>query len=204
MRHDFLDRWSRIDSPLHRLPASLKLATTLLLLLAIVATPIARAPVFFAAIGALLVALAALSRVPPSHLAGRLLLLEPLALGGALLAAFQPDGTTRVLTILARSTLCLAAMLLLTSTTPFTELLGVLRRLRLPALLVTVLALLYRYLFVLADEAERMRRARRARSFVPRRTRSWPLLASLVGQLFVRSTERAERIYAAMGARGWR
>jgi cobalt/nickel transport system permease protein len=203
LRHDFLDRWSRIDSPLHRLPASLKLAAALLLVLAIVATPMGQAPAL-AAIATFLVTLAALSRVPPRYLIGRLLLLEPLALGGALLAAFQPDGWARLLAILTRSTLCLATMLLLTSTTPFAELLAVLRRLRLPALLVTVLALLYRYLFVLVDEAERLQRARRARSFDRGRPRSWLLLAGLLGQLFARSTERAERIYAAMGARGWR
>jgi cobalt/nickel transport system permease protein len=63
---------------------------------------------------------------------------------------------------------------------------------------------MYRYLFVLVDEAERMQRARRSRTFTRLRTHAWESRASLVGQLFVRSTERAERIYAAMCARGWR
>ena len=63
---------------------------------------------------------------------------------------------------------------------------------------------MYRYLFVLIDEAERMQRARRSRTFTSERSHVWKSLAALVGQLFVRSTERAERIYAAMCARGWR
>ena len=73
-----------------------------------------------------------------------------------------------------------------------------------PGLLVTTLALLYRYLFVLIDELERMQRARAARTFRSSRWKTWQVLASIAGQLFVRSTERAERIYAAMCARGWK
>ncbi len=105
---------------------------------------------------------------------------------------------------MVKSTLCLATMILLTNTTPFADLLRTLRRLRVPGLLITVLALMYRYLFVLIDEAERMQRARRSRTFSARRAHVWASLATLGGQLFVRSTERAERIYAAMCARGWR
>ncbi|MEI8197996.1 MAG: energy-coupling factor transporter transmembrane component T, partial [Phycisphaerae bacterium] len=86
------------------------------------------------------------------------------------------------------------------------------RRLRVPALLVTTLALMYRYLFVLVDESQRMRRARQSRTFAASGSgatravggwRSWRTLATVVSQLFVRASERAERIYAAMCARGW-
>jgi cobalt/nickel transport system permease protein len=57
---------------------------------------------------------------------------------------------------------------------------------------------------VLADEAERMHRARASRTFDQRRWHGWKSLALLISQLFIRSTERAERIYAAMLARGWK
>jgi cobalt/nickel transport system permease protein len=56
---------------------------------------------------------------------------------------------------------------------------------------------------VLVDEAQRMRRARASRTFRPGRWWTWRTLTTVIGQLFVRSTERAERIYAAMIARGW-
>jgi cobalt/nickel transport system permease protein len=75
---------------------------------------------------------------------------------------------------------------------------------RVPALLVTTLALMYRYLFELVDEAERMQRAQKCRTFERRRWHAWKSLGTVAGQLFVRSTERAERIYAAMLARGWK
>jgi energy-coupling factor transporter transmembrane protein EcfT len=49
-----------------------------------------------------------------------------------------------------------------------------------------------------------MRRARNSRTFHRGRRLRWQTLATVVGQLFVRSSERAERIYDAMCARGWK
>ncbi|HLA79109.1 MAG TPA: CbiQ family ECF transporter T component [Vicinamibacteria bacterium] len=159
---------------------------------------------YFAAVAALLGLTTLLARVPVRTLFRRLLLVEPFAIGTAMLAWWQPDGGRIFLGLLVKSTLCVATMVLLAVTTPFTALVDVLRRARVPPLLVTTLALLDRYRFVLADEALRMRRARASRSFDTRRGLSWATLASVVAVLFLRSTERAERIYAAMCARGWR
>jgi cobalt/nickel transport system permease protein len=202
MHHDFLDRYSRLDSPVHRASASLKLVTTLSLVALTVAVPVA-AISYLATLGAGLLAVAVVARIPLRYLGWRLLLLEPFVLGVAVLTLFQPGGLVVFLTILIKSTLCLLTMVLLANTTPFAELLRVLRRAGAPAIFVTALALLYRYLFVLVDEAERMHRARACRTFTNKRSHRWRTLATVVGQLFVRSTERAERIYAAMLARGW-
>lgn len=199
MRHDFLDRYSRLDSPIHRLPAAVKLTGALVLLVATISTRAALVPV-----AVVLIVVATMSRVPTGFLLKRLLLLEPLALGVALLALFQPDGGRIFALLVTRSTLCLLTMILLSNTTPFSEVLRVLRRLRVPALLITTLALMYRYLFVLLDEADRMKRARTSRSFARQRRFGWKTMATVAGQLFIRSTERAERIYEAMSARGWR
>jgi cobalt/nickel transport system permease protein len=94
-------------------------------------------------------------------------------------------------------------LLLLSNTTPFSDLLDVLKRARVPSLMVTTIALMYRYLFVLKDEAARMQAARSSRTFTRRRGHAWTTFANLIGQLFVRSGLRAERIYSAMSARGW-
>jgi len=203
MHHDYLDRYSGLDSPVHRTPAGVKLACALLLLLATILIPMSRA-VFFAGMATVLVAVAALSRVPLGFLLRRLLMLEPFVLGVAVLSLLQPGGLTVFLRLVARGTLCLSTVILLSSTTPFAEMLRVLRKLRLPAILITMLALMYRYVFVLVDEAERMSRARASRTFRRDRSRAWRTRGNLIGQLFVRSTERAERIYAAMCARGWK
>ena len=201
MRHDFLDRYSRLDSPVHRLPAGAKLVAALAFVVTILLLPPSALPLL--AIGLLLAAIAGLSRIPPAFLARRMLLLEPFVLGVALLALFQPGGRRLFVLLVARSTLCLAVMVLLSNTTPFSDLLRVLKAARTPALLVTTLSLMYRYLFVLVDESQRMRRARTSRSFTARRTRAWQTTATVVSQLFIRSSERAERIYAAMCSRGW-
>jgi cobalt/nickel transport system permease protein len=198
MRADFLDRHSRGSSPIHRLPAGGKLAGALILVVTVVVSPW---PVWVGTAG-LLVVLAGMSRVPAGFLVKRLLWFEPVVLGMAVLSLWQPGGLEKFTALVCRSTVAVFTMILLANTTPFSSLLQVFRQVRAPGVFVTTLALLYRYLFVLVDEAERMRRARQARTF-SRRAR-WATLATVIGQLFVRSTERAERIYAAMCARGWR
>jgi len=203
MRHDFLDRYSRLGSPIHRLPAALKLAAALVLVVMVVLLPPDRLS-FLGAIAVFLFAVAGLSRIPWRFLVLRLILLEPFVLGVAILALFQPGGWRLFLFLVAKCTLCLLTMVLLSNTTPFSDLLRVLKAARVPALLVTILSLMYRYLFVLVDETQRMRRARMSRTFTPRRTRAWHALATVLGQLFIRTTERAERIYGAMCARGWK
>ncbi len=202
MKPDFIDRYSRLASPVHQLAAGPKLLAGLALVLLVALWP--GAPWrLLGAVAALLLALALLSRIPPRFLLRRLLIAGPFALGVAVLAVLQPGGLQIFIVMLAKSTLCLAAMILLTATTPFTDLLAALRRARVPGVFVTTLALLYRYLFVLADETLRMRRARMSRSFMPARAHHWRSLATVAGQLFLRAHDRAGRIFAAMSARGW-
>jgi len=203
MRHDFLDRYSRLDSPVHRAPAAVKLVVALALVVTVVLLPSSRA-VALAAATIVVLAAAALSRIPWRFLVRRVVVLEPFVLGVAILALFQPGGWRLFLFLVAKCTFGLLVMVLLSNTTPFSDLLRVLKGAHAPALLVTTLSLMYRYLFVLVDEAQRMKRARASRTFTPRRTWAWQTMATVVSQLFVRSSERAERIYAAMCARGWR
>jgi cobalt/nickel transport system permease protein len=106
--------------------------------------------------------------------------------------------------VAARSALCLTAAVLLSETTTLGSILNVLRRIGVPALLITTMALMNRYLFVLADEMVRMRRARASRTFAGGRRFTWQVLATVAGRLFERAAERSDRIYAAMCARGWR
>lgn len=203
MHHDFLDRYARLKSPVHRLPAGAKLGGALCVLVAVLLVPAGKA-FWFAPIAAGLFALAVASRVPLPFLLRRLLFMEPFVIGVALLSWFQPGGPAIFLRLLVRGTLGLFTVLVLANTTPFSEILRVLRAMRIPSILVTSLALMYRYIFVLVDEAQRMSRARASRTFEPDRARLWRARAGVVGQLFVRSTERAEKIYAAMSARGWK
>lgn len=202
MRHNYIDRYARLDSPVHRIRPDVKLAAALGLVLATVAVPFSLTAYFVAA-ALFLILIVALSRVPVGFVVRRLLLLQPFVAGVVVLAFFRPDGWTVAARVVLKSNICLLTMLLLANTTPFSALLGVLTRFRAPGLLVTVLSLMYRYVFLLVDQGERMMRARRSRTFVRRRL-SWMTGAGIVAHLFIRSTERAERVYAAMTARGWR
>ncbi len=203
MRHDYIDRFARLDSPVHRLPAPVKLGAAFALVVSTAVVPPSATP-YFIACAVFLVFVIFLGRLPFTFVALRLLTLEPLAAGIAILSLLQHDGLAVFVRILVRSNLCLLAMVLLSNTTPFSAILEVLARLRVPQILITVLALMYRYVFLLIDQSERMTRARRSRTFSPRRRTRWKTAAAVVGHLFIRSTERAERIYAAMTARGWR
>ena len=137
---------------------------------------------------------------------GRVLWTVPF-LGGTL--SITESGVVRFLSILARSYLSIQAAVLLAATTPFPDLLWGMWALRLPRPLVAIVGFLYRYLFVLADEARRMLQAREARSAAPDGrgggTVAWRarVTGSMAGILFLRSYERSERIYMAMLARGY-
>jgi cobalt/nickel transport system permease protein len=204
--HGFFDPYSRIDSPLHHLPAGAKLGGAIALVLCIVTVPVKTITLvtFFPALIVILIAASGISFVPPSFLFKRIAMMEPVVLGVAVMALFQPGGVRVFLTLAMRSTLCLAVMLLLSNTTPFSDTLAVLRKLRMPRLLVTTLGLMYRYLYVLTEEGQRMRRARASRTFTGRRGVAWTMLGTTIGHLFVRTADRAERIYLAMCARGFR
>ncbi|HND59902.1 MAG TPA: CbiQ family ECF transporter T component [Opitutaceae bacterium] len=191
------------DRPVYRWPAGVKLAGALVLVVGTALAPLAwRA--WFAGVAMVLLLVVVLGRLPVKSLLLRLLALSPFVAGVALAAALNPGGAADWRVLALRSGLCLATVLVLAQTTPFTAMLAVLRRVRVPALLVTTLALMHRYLFVLGDESERMRRARASRTFTADRRLAWWTAATVVGQLFVRASERAERVYDAMCARGWR
>jgi cobalt/nickel transport system permease protein len=208
MRLDFLERHSEGDGPLHRLDPRAKLLGTLLFVVAVVATPVGGWRLL-AGEGLVLALAVGLSGVPPGELFRRWLGFAALvgALGG-LVALSHPRrdelGTLGVAaTIVAKNSLAFLAMLLLANVTPFRRLLVALRRLGGPPVLVATLQFMYRYLYVLTDELERMAQARRARTFRRRGRSAVGLRASLIGVLFLRAFERGERVHAAMVARGW-
>jgi cobalt/nickel transport system permease protein len=200
---DLLSPYRHGGSVIHRLPAEIKLAAAVAFVLAIALAPSPAWAVYGAGAAMLLLVVVA-TRIPLLHLGRRLLLVEPLIVGIAALSLLQPAGAQVFAAMLARGTLCLCCMLLLSSTTRFSDTLRVARAVRVPGLLVTTLALMHRYLFLLVDETGRMRRARRSRTYTSGILPIWQGLASTIAHLFVRSSERAERIYAAMCARGWR
>lgn len=104
--------------------------------------------------------------------------------------------------IILRGLLSFQAVLILVMTTGFLDMFNSMRRLGCPAVLTTQLFLTYRYIAVIMEEALTMKRARTARGYGKKK---YPLVlwGRLVGQLLVRSMQRATRIHKAMCARGF-
>ncbi len=111
-------------------------------------------------------------------------------------------GMVSFLTILFRTILCVSAVLILVAITPFAELTGELRRLRVPDMIVSLFEMIYRYIGTLLSEASSMFTAYQLRS---RNKKGLEMkhMGSFVGQLLIRSFDRAERIYHAMKCRGY-
>ncbi len=91
---------------------------------------------------------------------------------------------------------------LLILTTPFHDILGALRRFRVPEVLVSTTGFMYRYVFVLFGEFSAMRASARVRGGFDGTRRSLGTIGALVAQVFFRAYDRSERIALAIQARG--
>ncbi len=111
-----------------------------------------------------------------------------------------PGGWISFTGILVRFLLCVGSALALTAAIPFAEIVRASRRAGLPAPLTSVLLFLWRYLSLLLEEAGRMGRARAARAGG---RPTWRSAAGIIGNLFLRTLDRADRIHQAMLARGF-
>jgi cobalt/nickel transport system permease protein len=204
MKHNYLDRYANLESPLHAMDARTKLAGFTALILAALSIPANRGEVFFAyfVFAAILMGV---SQIPLSYIAGRILILLPFVALAALAAPLRAAGHSEwFLALLLRSVLSLILLVLLTNTTPFAELVRALRSFGCPRTLTANLSFLYRYAFVLTDEVLRMRQARACRQTAPMPLRrELKTLGAMLGVLLIRSFERAESMYMAMLSRGY-
>lgn len=201
MRHSFLDRYALLDSPLHILEPRSKLLAFTALIVCVLSIPTGQDLLFVAYFFATAI-LMGISQIPLSFILGRTLLILPFIMLASLAAPWR--GFPGLAALFVRAVLCLVLLILLTNTTRFVELLRGLRRFGCPQVLVMNLSFLYRYFFVLTEEAMRMKQARdcrrvgRAPFFEELR-----ILGSMLGTLLIRSFERAERMHGAMLSRGY-
>jgi len=124
---------------------------------------------------------------------------SPLFALGALRVSY---GMASFFTILFRTYLCVTSVLILVAATPFTDLTDQMRRLKAPEIFVTIFEMTYRYIGALLEEALSMYTAYMLRG-ARRRGIEMRHMGSFVGQLLLRSFERAERVYGAMKCRGF-
>lgn len=220
------DRYQSGISLIHQLDPRVKLLTTIAIILSNVFLPDGAWLAFFFTWVVILV-LTMLAKMTPGFVLKRSLVAVPFALvaftvmftlPGTELTQFHlfgwtlsisVEGLVRFISILVRAWLSVQIAILLTATTSFPDLAHGLRHLYVPLILIAVLSFMYRYLFVLSEEAERLLQARAARSArLPGGKRTSVLwraknAGNMVGQLFLRSYERSDRVYQAMLARGF-
>lgn len=228
MQTKTFDRYVGRDSPVHRLDPRLKVVVTAVAVVATVLLPDG-AWAGFGLTWLGILGLAWLARLPYRMVFRRALVIIPFWLTaitvllnvpgtavvtgqiGPFSLAITDVGLVRFASIIIRGWLAVQLAIMLTAVTAFPDLMHALTHLRVPAVLVSIISFMYRYLFVLADEAVRLLRARQARSarHPGTGTQGGSLLwraqvaGYMIGQLFSRSLERSDRVYNAMLARGY-
>ncbi len=209
-----LEEWARRRSPIQRLDPRIKVLTTLLFIGVVMSYGryeiAALVPWFLFP-----VVLLGAARLPAAVVLRRLAWGLPFVLAMAL---FNPlfDSATRLvvggvpisggwlslLSILLRYALTAGAVVILVATTGIQAVCLALERLGVPAALAAQLLFLYRYLFLLADEAGRALRARALRCF-GRRGIPVREFGHLAGNLLLRAYDRSHRVHLALCCRGF-
>lgn len=203
------------DTVIHRIHPSVKLTTALIFIISVVSFDrysIGRMIpyIFYPAV------VMALAEIPPVMVIKRSLIAVPFCLFAGISnvifdrgAAFYfasvavTYGVVSLITIIYKTLLCVSAILILMAVTGVTDVAAQLRRFHIPEIMVTILEMVYRYIGVLAEEASTMCTSYRLRSSGVKGIKMKDM-GTFVGQLLLRSFDRAERVYAAMVCRGYR
>ncbi len=210
-----LDTLAEADTPLHRLDPRAKLLTTLVFIVSVVSFDkyeISRLLPYFLYPAVLI----GLGDLPAGYLARKLILVSPFVL---FIGIFNPwlDQATLVhigplavsggwisfASLIIRFTLTVGAALLLIASTGFPPLCMALEKLGAPKIFAVQLLMLYRYLFVLIAESVRIIRAHSLRSFSRKGKISYKVFMQILGNLLLRTIDRAQRIHMAMLSRAF-
>lgn len=111
-------------------------------------------------------------------------------------------GVISLITLLIKGILCLSASYLFAETTSIDEMCATLRRIHTPKIIVTVFLLTWRYIFVMKEEVSIMLEAYHLRA-PNQKGIHYSAWGSFLGQLFLRSFDRADELYQAMILRGY-
>jgi len=229
MHVHFLDPYHPKESIIHRLDPRIKLSLSLAFIITTAMVPTGSWPIFVFLL-AIMFAIEVLSELGIGHVFKRSLLALPFMIAaipiiftasgpelktvtiGTMALSISQTGVERFISISLKSWISVQAAIVLAACTPFPDILVAMRAIRLPRLIVAIFSLMWRYLFVLVDEAIRLNRARTSRSGNPNISNKkvggsifWRarVTGGMVGSLFLRALERSDRIYMAMVSRGY-
>jgi len=199
----------------HSLPSHLKIIAALSFILIVVSTPVTQWGAFVAYFLWLFVVVR-IAQIPYGTLFKRALIEIPFIFFAILMPFFGSGETIQVgpfelyregliagAGIVVKGTLGVMTAIILSTSTTAREILRGLERLRLPVLMVQIASFMLRYVNVVNDEMERMKIAQESRGFEATGMKSWRVLATAAGALFIRSYERGERVHLSMLSRGY-
>ena len=111
-------------------------------------------------------------------------------------------GVISMITLMLKGVFCLMASFLLMATTKIDSLCAALRNLHVPAMMVSLLQLTYRYVGVMTEELAVMTDAYHLRAPGQKgiHISAW---GSFLGQLLLRSMDRAQELFSSMMLRGY-
>jgi len=202
LHHVLVDHWSQGASPLHARDARAKILVLLVFLIVLATTP-ADAYVTLAIDAAVLVSGILLAGLPPISVLVRAAGILPFSAAFGAITWLAGDGW-RAVALIEKSYLSAVAVLLLVGTTPLPRLLSGLEALGTPRILVLLAQFLYRYLFVISEQAQHLQLAAACRGGSSGRRQSrFRAAAGALAVLFARSYYRAEGIHRAMLSRGF-
>jgi cobalt/nickel transport system permease protein len=205
MHHVTLDQWSRRQSPLHRLDPRSKIAVTLVFLV-VVGTANRQLGWLCGALCIVLCTVATLGRLPLAPALARAGVALPFSAVFAAVSWLAGDAE-RGAALVMKSYISAFAVLILVSTTPLPALLRGFEKLGAPRFPLMVAQFLYRYLFVISEEAQHMSKAAKARGATARGTlgdmERFRAASGALAVLFARSYARAEQIHQAMLSRSF-
>ena len=203
MHHVILEHWTRRESLLHSRDARAKIIALLAFLIALSTTP-ASSAVRIGAYAAVALVAVAVARLPFAALLGRAAVVLPFSFTFAAICWIAGDHT-RAIALLAKTYISAISVVVVAGSTPLPALLKGFGALGAPRVLTSVIQFLYRYLFVISEQAQHMRLAAAARSGLKKadRRKRFEAASGAVGVLFGRSYYRAEGIHRAMLARGY-
>ncbi len=219
MKHSYLDKYSNLDSLIHHLDVRAKIIMFFALIILAVSTPAASYYAFIV-YWAILLILLFLSRLPWVHVVKRSLIVIPFVFMVAIFIPFlktdavgggynlvglnmSRSGLLVLWNVLVKSCISVTSLVILSSSTSFKDLMRGFERLKVPPIIIAISSFMYRYLFIVGDEALRMKIARDSRNFSGRWIWDARVIGHMIGALFLRSYERGERVYLAMASRGY-
>jgi cobalt/nickel transport system permease protein len=195
--------------------SSVKFLLVLLCIFAMVSEPAGRIYPFYFYSGIIIIAIA-FSKIPLLFILKRLMIVMPFFLlaavflpisvvvtGESVKFSFDDPWILAGISIFLKASFSVLLLLLLVSSSRFHDLLAGLRKLKIPAIICVLSAIIYRYIFIIADESFKTNLARQSRTPGKLGVNKFKVFGNQASVVFLRSWNRSKTVYASMLSRGF-